>query len=123
MHINDVNCRDSAGAGYFDGMPRPTYVETEVYYMYSSCRGVFTPGGADPTWTTKIFPHFGPEQLGELYATMVPSNVDIVAVCSRLAKQHDRVCSRVLAHPSTCWAAGTDYMKCPLTAADRAALH
>jgi hypothetical protein len=113
----DVNCRAAAGAHLLDP-PRPVYVDKLGFYLFSTCRPVFNPGGYSPQWPVKIFPHLEPlAQLRELGAI----GGDGEAIC-RVDAKRDAVCARVASQPGRCRAEGTFFVRCPITAEDRAAL-
>jgi hypothetical protein len=112
----DVNCRTVAGAR-LGQRPRPVYVDAAGYYLYATCRPVFTPGGYPPQWPVKIYAHLGPaEQLRELG----PMGGDAEAIC-RVDSKRDAVCLRVTAS-ATCRTEGTLFLRCPVSAEDRSAI-
>jgi hypothetical protein len=118
-----VNCRAAAGA-HFGERAHRMYVEANIYFAYSTCRPVFSPGGTDAPWTTKVYPHLdSKEQLQVLEKEPVGPDGAWGAICGAgPAAAHDKVCSRLLEHATSCKKQGQDFIRCPLTPELRLAL-
>ena len=113
----DVDCRKVASARLGE-RPRAIYVDASAYYLYTTCRPVFTPGGVPPQWPVKIWAHVAPvEQLREIG----PMGGDTEAIC-RVDAKRDALCLRVAADTSRCQAEGTAFLRCPVSPEDRAAV-
>jgi hypothetical protein len=112
----DVDCRKATGAQLTD-RPRPVYVDQTGFYLFAVCRPLFAPGESRG-WPLKMSPHLDPvTQLRELG----PMGGDTEAFCRADAKR-DVVCARLTATPGRCVAEGSAFLRCPITAEDRAAL-
>lgn len=118
-----VNCRRIAGAHLGERAQRK-YVESSSYFPYTTCRPVFSPGGTDATWPTKIYPHFdSKEQLQALEkAPLDPDGAWPAACRAGKAVNHDPVCTRLLQQPTSCKPDGDEFLACRLTPQVRAAL-
>jgi len=113
----EVDCRRVAGA-HLGERARPIYVDAAGYYLYTTCRPVFTPGGVPPQWPVKIYAHVTPvEQLREIG----PLGGDTEAIC-RTDSKRDALCARVAAVPARCTVEGTAFLRCPVSPEDRAAV-
>ncbi len=112
----DTNCRTAVGA-HFGERAQRKYVESGSYFLYSTCRPVFSPGGNDQPWPTKIFPHLdSTEQLQALDREPVGPDGAWTAVCrAGRTAVHDRVCGRLLQQPTACRPEGVEFLSCPLT--------
>lgn len=112
----DVNCRRATGARLSD-RPQPVYVDQTGFYLFAVCRPLFAPGESRG-WPLKMSPHLDPlTQLREL----APMGGDTVAFC-RADDKRDVVCRHLTAEPGRCVAEGAQFLRCPITAEDRAAL-
>jgi hypothetical protein len=116
----DVDCRREAGASLGD-RPVPTYVPTADYFLFTSCRAVFSAGLADPQWPTKIYPYRdGAAELRALDAEVSPPGAAVSAACRADGGDgKDPVCRRLLARPGGCQREGERYVRCVLGAGDR----
>jgi hypothetical protein len=117
------NCRAAVGA-HLGERPQRKYVESASYFHYTACRPVFSPGGTDKPWPTKVFPHFdSDEQLRALEGEPLGPDGAWPAVCrAGRGVAHDKVCSRLLENPTMCTPEGQEFLTCPLTPALRVSL-
>jgi hypothetical protein len=115
-----IDCRRETGASLGD-RPVPTYVQPSEYFLYTTCRAIFSTGRPDPPWPMKILPEYDADaQLRALDAELWPRKADGTAVCRADGRDAtDAVCHLLLAHSSSCREAGTRYLQCALTPSDR----
>ncbi len=121
LHTSD--CRALTGAR-FGQKPAVTYVESSVFYAYAGCRPSFVAGERRTKyWTRKEYPTLGTRALREVDREMAPPDATVDAVCptGRGRGDVDEVCAYVLARPG-CVPDGTDFVRCPLSPADRRAI-
>ncbi|HXU05348.1 MAG TPA: hypothetical protein VN903_30520 [Polyangia bacterium] len=121
LHTSD--CRALAGAR-FGQEPALTYVESSIFYAYTGCRPSFVVGEKRTKyWTRKEYPTLGIRALRELDSTMLPAGATVDAVCpaGRGPGDVDEVCAHALTR-TTCTPDGSDFLRCPLTPADRRAI-
>jgi hypothetical protein len=121
LHASD--CRALAGAR-FGQKPAVTYVESSVFYAYAGCRPSFVAGERRTKyWTRKEYPTLGTHALREVDREMAPPGATVDAVCptGRGPGDVDQVCAYALAH-TACAPEGTDFVRCPLSPADRRAI-
>ncbi len=119
-NLYTIDCRRLADAHLGD-RPEVTYVDEPLWYLYTSCRGVFEAGFADPPWTTKIRPAFEkPTHLAE-FIKMAPPDATVPAVCARAPAPNDRVCTD-LTRKGSCVPDGKLFVTCPFTPEERRVL-
>jgi hypothetical protein len=118
-NVYDVDCRDVAGAHLGDRAV-PTYVEMSVFWLYSTCRGLYTPGNVGSTWPVNVFPRIEPrDQLGHL-ETLVGS-APLPAICRANPKgMTDPVCLQATRDRSRCTEEGRMFVRCVLPKEERA---
>jgi hypothetical protein len=121
-NLHETNCREAAGARLGD-RPRPTYIETWTFYSYVGCRPSFVGGRTNSYWAVKIAPLVGLPALQDLDREQARPDETIDAICPAgwAASKLDAVCSYAVTH-AKCEPQGTDFVRCPLTPADRTAL-
>jgi hypothetical protein len=118
--LYEIDCPRIAAAR-IGQRPEVTYVDEKLWYLYTSCRGVFEAGLSEPPWPTKIKPAFEvPTHLAEL-SKLVPSDATVPAACSRVDARNDRVCSE-LRRTESCAPSGELFVTCPLGPEVRARL-
>ena len=123
QNLHTADCRALAGAR-FGQKPAVTYVESSVFYAYAGCRPSFVAGERRTKyWTRKEYPTLGTHALRELDREMAPPDATVDAVCptGRAPGDVDQVCAYALAH-TACAPEGTDFVRCPLSPADRRAI-
>ena len=121
LHTSD--CRALAGAA-FGQQPSVTYVESSIFYAYTGCRPSFVAGmRRTKYWTRKEYPNLGPAGFQQLDREMVPADSVVDAICPAGRQPHDMdaVCSFAVAH-TQCAPEGSDFLRCPLTPANRRAI-
>jgi hypothetical protein len=121
--LHGTSCRALAGAR-FGQTPALTYVEASVFYAYAGCRPSFVAGERRTKyWSRKEYPTLGANALRQLDAEMLPAGAPVDAVCpaGRKPGDVDPVCAYALARPG-CVPEGSEYVRCPLSAADRKAI-
>jgi hypothetical protein len=121
-NLHETNCRESAGSRLGD-KPRPTYVESRTFYAYVGCRPSFVAGKGLGIWVLKYAPVVGIAGLQNVDRELAKPDETIDAICPSgwAVKDLDPVCAHVMTH-AKCEAQGTDFMRCPLTPADRTLL-
>ena len=122
LHTSDY--RALAGAA-FGQQPAVTYVEASVFYAHTGCsRQLARPGmRRTPYWSRKEYPRLGPAGFQQLDGEMLAADAAVDAICPAGRQRHDMdaVCSYAVAH-AKCAAEGSDFVRCPLTPADRRAI-
>ena len=101
-----------------------TYVESSVFYAYTGCRPSFVAGmRRTKYWTRKEYPALGPGGFDQINREMVLPDAVVDAICPAGRAPHDMdlVCSWAVAH-TPCAAEGSDFVRCPLTPANRRAI-
>ena len=115
-----VDCRRGAGARLGES-PRLAYVEPVVFFYWTACRPTFTPGTTTAPWPLKVFPVADTRaQLATIDRDLVKRAEPLDAICRTKPAGDDPACARARRHG--CTPEGTDFVRCPLDAADRAAL-
>ena len=115
-----VDCRRGAGARIGES-PRLAYVQPVMFFYWTACRPTFTPGVSGEPWPIKILPVTESRaQLAAIDRDLVRRDARLDAICRTAAAGDDPVCARARLHG--CTPEGTDFVRCPLDAADRAAL-
>jgi hypothetical protein len=121
-NLHETNCREAAGARLGD-KPRPTYVESRTFYSYVGCRPSFVAGKVVPPWTVKYAPITGIPALQNLDRELAAPDETADAICPAgwVTSELDPVCAYVTTHHK-CEPQGKDFVRCPLTPADRTLL-
>ncbi|MES1165994.1 MAG: hypothetical protein ABUR63_09555, partial [Verrucomicrobiota bacterium] len=121
---NDVDCRKSAGAGFFE-RPRPTYIPAKSLYAFAGCRAVFFPGTPNTnSWGGLLFngyPTGGKGALELLHRQFVPPRENLQAACPVGEETKDPVCEFAKSG-GRCRHAGAAFETCEITPEDRARL-
>lgn len=116
MNLYEIDC-NVVGPPRIGERPVLTYVDESAWYLYTSCRGIYEAGIADPPWPTKIRPAFEtPQHLVE-FEQLAPPDATVPAVCWN-GDKNDRVCTQ-LRKSVDCVPNGEHYVTCPFSAADR----
>jgi hypothetical protein len=119
--IFDLDCRATVGARVGDE-PKPIYVESSDFYDITGCRPLYSFGNTFGAWKVRIQAVPAPlPQLRGLDENLVGHGDELAALC-RLDGASDVVCSRARRAASGCRRAGTRYLSCGLSPADRDAL-
>ncbi len=119
----ETDCAEELGATY--GMkPSPVYVQKPVFFTYVGCRPTFLAGKSGGHKIKTSAPLQGIDALASMRATMLSKDATIDAICVQ-GGPRDAVCDVALR--GDCAAIGTTrgglaVVRCPLTAADQAAL-
>jgi len=122
-NLHTSNCRELAGAR-FGQKPAVSYVESSIFYAYTGCRPSFAAGDRRTKyWQRKEYPTLGTRALREVDREMVPAVATVDAVCpaGRGPGDVDEVCAYALTR-TACVPEGTDFVRCPLSPADRRAI-
>jgi len=122
-NLHTSNCRELAGAR-FGQKPAVSYVESSIFYAYTGCRPSFAAGDRRTKyWQRKEYPTLGTRALREVDREMVPAAAAVDAVCpaGRGPGDVDEVCAYALTR-TACVPEGTDFVRCPLSPADRRAI-
>src|SRR4029079_13029441 len=97
------------------------YGEASVFYAYTGCRPSFVAGmRRTPYWARKEYPKLGPAVFQQLDGELLAADAAVDAICPTGRQRHDMdaVCSYAVAH-AKCAPEGSDFVRCPLTPADR----
>jgi hypothetical protein len=107
--VKTIQCRDDAGARLGDRV-EPTYVESQIFWLYSTCRPLYVPGALGTTWPVNVFPRIEPfDELRRLDA-MIPRTASLPTICKGSSSK-DPVCARA----SSCVPDGRLFARCELT--------
>jgi hypothetical protein len=120
----ETDCREELGARLGE-RPRPTYLATQVFFVYTGCRPVFTSGmqGGHRIKTSR--PLFGWDALADLDKSVLRPGEPLDVICTARGVS-DPICARALA-VGGCTSVGTtrrklELVRCTLDGAERADL-
>jgi len=121
--LNHLDCRATVGAHWGD-RAEPAYVEPAEWWTVSGCRPVYNWGDAfSATWPLRMNMVTAPmTQLQRLDENLEDRNAVVYAFCRVDAPTTDPICSYALRRRGGCSREGESFARCPLAAADRAAL-